>query len=55
MEIEGGSISPWILRELDHGAGNTLAGILIYKYRVFNYIKNMMDLEKFGYEIVRRE
>ncbi len=55
VEIEGGSISPWILRELDHGAGNTLAGILIYKYRVFNYIKNMMDLEKFGYEIVRRE
>jgi len=55
VEIEEGSISPWILKELDHGAGNALAGILIYKYKYFDYIKNMMDLEKYGYEIVKRE
>jgi len=55
VEIEGGSISPWIREELDHGAGNTLAGILIYKYRTFNYIDSMLGLEKLGYEIVRRK
>ncbi len=55
VEIEAGSISPWILKELDHGAGNTLAGILIYKYKIFNYIKDILGLEKFGYEIVKRE
>ncbi len=55
VEIEGGSLSPWILQELDHGAGNTLAGILLYKYKTFNYIDSMLGLEKLGYEIVRRK
>jgi biotin synthase len=54
VEIEAGSISDWILKELNYGAGNTLAGMLIYKHITKNYIKNMKMLEKFGYNIVKR-
>jgi len=54
VEIEQGSILPWVIKSIDRGAGNTFAALLIYKHRIFDYIKEMVKLEKLGFEIVRR-
>ncbi len=55
VEVEGESIAPFISRELESGAGNVLAGMLIYKNHFSNYIDAMKLLRNQGYEILMRE
>ncbi len=44
VEVETGSLSKFLSLELSSGAGNTLAGILVYKKRISNYIENIKTL-----------
>ncbi len=52
--VEAKSVAPYILNELEHGAGNTLTGILIYKGFELNYLDAIRKIENHGYHIVRR-
>lgn len=54
VELEYGSLSDLIQEELESGAGNVLTGMLIYKNRTADYVKNMQKLERLGYHIITR-
>lgn len=52
--VEAKSVEPHILNELEHGAGNILTGILIYKGLELNYLNAIRKIEDHGYHIVKR-
>ncbi len=55
VEIESGSISDLLEKELEVGAGNTFAGMLMYKNSFMDYTDRMLKLERSGYHILRRD
>ncbi len=55
VEIESGSISDLLEKELEVGAGNTFAGMLMYKNSFMDYTDRILKLERSGYHILRRD